>query len=415
MKVLVVGAGGREHAICWKLSQSKLLQELYCAPGNPGMADLAQLVSINVSEIDRLAEFAESKAIDLTVIGPEIPLVNGIVDVFQARGLAVFGPAQVCARLEGSKSFAKEIMEAAGVPTAGWKSFSDHDSARSYLNTISLPVVLKADGLAAGKGVFVCHDSKEVNDGLKAIFEDLGAQNMVVEEFLDGTEASLIVAVGNGQIVPLASSHDYKRIAVGDQGPNTGGMGSVSPTPRLTAAQEQEAIEAVIRPVLRELKKRGLHYKGFLYAGLMLSAEGLLSVLEFNVRLGDPEAQAILRRLDSDFLELLHSLLNGQSFQAEWSTDAAICLVLAAGDYPRSGSYGAEITGISEATRLPGVEVFHAGTSMNEQGKIVTSGGRVLNVTARAASIEQARSVVFQAASSINFQGMQYRSDIARK
>lgn len=412
MRVLVVGAGGREHALCWKISQSPLLSELYCAPGNPGTASLAQNVPIAVDQIDRLALFAKEKQIDLTVVGPEQPLALGIVDVFQEKGLLIFGPVRESARLEASKVFAKEVMAAAGVLTAAWRSFTDRREAEKYLRQLGHPVVLKADGLAAGKGVFVCHCEEQVQAALDAVFGVLGSGQVVIEQFLEGVEASLIVAVANDIIVPLATSHDYKRLLQGDQGPNTGGMGSISPTSRLSIKQEELAIEGVIRPVLKELKSRGLAFCGFLYAGLMLTGPEEFQVLEFNVRLGDPEAQSILRRMDSDLLEALLLMLDRQVPCLSWSSELAICVVLAGADYPQRSSQGDEISGIDFANQLPEVVVFHAGTTAKPDGKVVTAGGRVLAVTARGANLELARRRAFAGVGSIEFRGMQYRSDI---
>lgn len=414
MRVLVIGAGGREHAICWKLAQSSLLSELYCAPGNPGIASCANLVPIPAGDVNQLVGFARSNAIDLTIVGPEQPLTLGVVDAFKKEGLKIFGPDQECARLEGSKKFAKEVMESAGVATAGWQSFTNRVDAMAYLKKVEPPIVLKADGLAAGKGVFVCHSRDEINLGVEGIFDDLCAKELVVEQFLDGVEASLIVAVGDGQVVPLASSHDYKRLLPGDHGPNTGGMGSVCPTPRLTQLQEQQAIELIIKPVLEELRRRGLSFSGFLYAGLMISKNSEIQVLEFNVRLGDPEAQAILRRLDSDLLELISSLIEKKPFRAQWSSHESICVVLAGKDYPRSSSCEIDILGLADADQIPGVVVFQAGTAAACNGSIVTNGGRILNVTAKAENFELARQRAFEAVKLIKFAGLQYRDDIGR-
>lgn len=412
MKVLVLGSGGREHAICWKLSQSPLLTKLYSAPGNPGIASIAELVNITVEAVDQLADFAADNKIDLTIVGPELPLTLGVVDVFKKRGLRIFGPDKKCAMLEGSKRFAKEIMRAAGVATAQWQSFTNREDATQYLKTVEPPVVLKADGLAAGKGVFVCKTREEIEGGLRGVFETLSASELVVEQFLEGEEASLMVAISNDQIVPLATSHDYKRLLAGDFGPNTGGMGSVSPTPRLTGAQEKEAIKLVIKPVLDELRRRGMLYGGFLYAGLMLSPDSKIQVLEFNVRLGDPETQAILGRMDSDLLELVDLLLRKEVSDVMWSNDVGLCVVIAGQNYPQSSSYGEVISGLDLAGQLPGVTVFQAGTAVNVDGEIITNGGRVLNVTARGESYSQARLRAYEAIELIRFNGMNYREDI---
>lgn len=416
MRVLLVGNGGREHALAWKLSQSTELTQLYVAPGNPGTASLAENVMIAVDDIDGLCHFAEKQSIDLVVVGPELPLTLGLADSLQKLGIKVFGPGAAGAKLEGSKSFAKEIMLAAGVPTARHQSFENITDAQQYLKSRKAPIVIKADGLAAGKGVFVCAEISQAERALTEIFEDFSAARVVIEDFLNGVEASLIVATDGTRVVPMASSHDYKRIFENDLGPNTGGMGTVSPTPRLSDALQENAIANVIQPVLVELKKRGIEFCGFLYAGLMIDQHQNINVLEFNVRFGDPETQSILRRMDFDLLPVLLALSSGGSIDQaiHWPEDSAICVVLAAKGYPALPEKGALISGIDKAETLDGVQVFHAGTSLNQNGELIVSGGRVLNVTARALTAEKARALAYQAVQCISFDGMQYRQDIGK-
>ncbi|MCO6429854.1 MAG: phosphoribosylamine--glycine ligase [Deltaproteobacteria bacterium] len=417
MKVLVIGSGGREHAIVWKLKQSAKVSRIYAAPGNPGMASCAQIVPIKVDSLVELAEFARSEGIDLTVIGPEYPLSLGIVDHFREAGLRIFGPTKAAAQLESSKAFAKEIMIEAGVLTSRHAVFEDREAAAQYLAKHGAPVVLKADGLAAGKGVFVCLDMKQAERALDEIYSSYEGTRLVIEDFLQGKEVSYIVATDGKNVVPLASSHDYKRALDGDQGPNTGGMGSVSPTPNMSASQEAEVIERVIEPVLAVMKRRGTPFSGFLYAGLMLTESGI-QVLEFNARLGDPETQVILRRLRSDFFEVLYALSepagSDQVPPIDWTSQSAVCVVLASEAYPAKPITGDEITGIEAAEALEGVAVFHAGTALDGQGRLVTAGGRVLNVTAVGNTLAEATLTVYRACKLINFRGMQHRSDIAK-
>lgn len=416
MNVLVIGSGGREHAICWKLAQSKRIGKLFCAPGNPGTGLIAENVPIRAADIEALAEFAEARAIDLTVVGPEDPLVAGIVDAFEARGLRIFGPSKAAARLEGSKQFAKEVMRAAGVPTAAYRSFECCEDALAYVRQQEGLLVVKADGLAAGKGVVVCRSAAEAEAALPELFTKFDSRSVVVEEFLEGREASFIVATDGERIVPFAASNDYKRAGDNDTGPNTGGMGTVSPTPHLHAAQEQWVVENVIRPTLTEMQRRGCPFRGFLYAGLMIAPSGRLHVLEFNARLGDPETQVILRRMEGDLLELLLSLTSQgrDPLPVMRGQDAcAVCVVLAAEGYPEAPRAGDVITGVDAAQEIPGVVVFHAGTKLDEQRGLMTAGGRVLNVTATGDTIAAARSQAYRALAAIEYRGKKYRRDIA--
>jgi phosphoribosylamine--glycine ligase len=413
MRVLVIGSGAREHAICWKLKQSKAVTEMFCAPGNPGIAQLAHLVEYDVRQIEELCAFAVKQKINLTVVGPEVPLSLGIVDLFNAAGLRVFGPTKAAARLEASKQFAKEVMIAAGVPTAEYKTLETRQQAELFVRNLTGPIVLKADGLAAGKGVVVCHTQHEAQAALPILFDELKAGLVVAEEFLEGVEASLIVAAHGTTFVPFATSHDYKRIFDNDAGPNTGGMGSISPTNHLTNEQEAWALKHVIKPMLVEMERRGEPFTGFLYAGLMISPKGQVKVLEFNARLGDPETQSIMRRLESDLDELLISLLDGRAFSPKWSAQSAACIVLAAGGYPGKLQLDEEITGLELAEQIPGVQIFHAGTARNK-GSMRVAGGRVLSVTACGSDVQSARNLAYRAVDMIQFRGRQVRRDIGK-
>jgi phosphoribosylamine--glycine ligase len=424
MKVLVIGQGGREHALCWALSRSPRVDAVYCAPGNPGIAQVARCVSIPVTDIIRLTEFATHEGIALTVVGPELPLALGIVDEFEARGLRIFGPRKAAAQLESSKSFAKAIMIEAGVPTAEARTFHSEAELRDFLSTAEIPLVLKADGLAAGKGVVVCHTADDVGKGVALLCQELKAEAIVVEQFLTGREASFIVATDGVRVLPFPSSHDYKRLEDNDEGPNTGGMGSVSPTPVLDMAQEARVVDEIIRPMLRRMHERGTPFKGFLYAGLMVEGDSI-KVLEFNTRLGDPETQALVRRVSSDLFELLYMLsdtpvepkeLGASAGEISCGEDSAVCIVLASRGYPHAPELGDEVHGIELAEQLPGVKIFHAGTARNPStGALITSGGRVLSVTAVGASPAEATRRAYQAADMIQFRGRQLRRDIGVK
>jgi phosphoribosylamine--glycine ligase len=413
MKVLVVGSGAREHSLCWKLAQSPKVKVVYCAPGNPGIASTAKLVGIKAEAISDITAFAKEERIDLTVVGPEAPLALGIVDHFCSAGLRIFGPTKAAAQLEASKAFAKEVMVQAGVDTARHLLVSGETEAKFILSEKALPFVLKADGLAAGKGVVVCTERHQVTEALRFLFGELKATEILVEDFLRGVEVSFIAATNGTVIVPLASSHDYKRIKDKDQGPNTGGMGSVSPTPRLAIAQEQAVLDSVIRPVIETMAERGTPFSGFLYAGLMVDGDKV-SVVEFNARLGDPECQSIMRRMDSDLFEILWSLSDSNTSitpTISWSSQNAICLVLAASGYPEKPRAGDQISGIELTASMPDVVVFHAGTAIKD-GHLVTNGGRVLSVTATGPDVAQARQKAYRAADMIQFNGRQLRRDI---
>lgn len=418
MKVLVVGGGGREHALAWKIAQSPLVDEIWCAPGNAGMAALGTCVNLDAEDIRGLADFAEAKRIDLTVVGPEAPLVAGIADVFRERGLAVFGPTREAAQMEGSKHFAKRLMLEAGVPTGRAQVFTDYDAAIDCVRRGSPPYVVKADGLAAGKGVVVAQDDRTAYEALKACFLDGrfgdAGKKVLIEEFLEGQEVSVLTFVDGEDILPLAPAQDYKRVGDGDTGPNTGGMGSYSPVPAMSEEDYRRVVEEILRPTAKALMERGIRYRGILYAGLILTAEGP-KVLEFNVRFGDPETQAVLPRLKSDLVPAMLATLEGglPEVQLEWTEEPCVTVVVASGGYPGDYRKGYPIDGLKEAGSLEGVVVFHAGTRRGEDGAVFTDGGRVLNVSALGKNFQEARERAYRAADMIYFQDMYYRKDIA--
>ena len=419
MKVLIVGAGGREHALCWKLRQSPLLEQLYCAPGNPGIAEFADVVPIPVDEITRLADFAADMKIDLTVIGPELPLVLGLADEFRSRGLLVFGPQRQAAELEGSKVFAKEFMGRHGVPTADFEIVHDAAQCRKAAARFGFPVVLKADGLAQGKGVLIPQDAAELDAAVRMLFEDrrfgASADRVVVEQFEAGEEVSFMALSDGERVLPLATSKDYKRIGEGDTGPNTGGMGAHSPSGLLSATESAAVLEKVVRPTIAGLRAENRSFVGVLYAGLMLTPDGP-KVLEFNVRFGDPEAQSLLLRIENDLLPVLAAGARGD-FGAErlqFRKEAAACLVLAAAGYPDKPVKGEEITGIAAARAVPGAHVFHAGTALRESA-FVSNGGRVLNVCATGPNLREALRAAYTAANEIQWPGKTLRLDIGKR
>ncbi len=418
MKVLIVGGGGREHALAWKVAQSDRVEKVYGAPGNPGIAQVGECVDIKPTEVEKLADFAEKEGIDLTIVGPEAPLVAGITDEFEKRGLKVFGPSKAAAQLEGSKAFAKEMMRKFGVPTADFQVFDNPEKAKEYIRKVGAPIVVKADGLAAGKGVVVAQTVDEAIEAVEKImvekvFGEAG-NRVVVEECLKGEEASYLVITDGERFVPLATAQDHKAVFDGDRGPNTGGMGAYSPAPVLSEEMEREVQEKVIKPILKGMAEEGMPFKGILYAGLMITEEGP-KVLEFNVRFGDPEAQAILRRLEDDLVDVALSAVEERLVEElHWRPETSICVVLASKGYPGKYEKGKVITGIEEAEKVPTVVVFHAGTAVKD-GKLVTNGGRVLNVTALGKDIVEARERVYEAVKRIHFDGMHYRTDIGLK
>ncbi|NQT46503.1 MAG: phosphoribosylamine--glycine ligase [Candidatus Omnitrophica bacterium] len=420
MKVLVIGSGGREHALCWKIAQSVKVKKLYCAPGNGGIAQSAQIIDIKADDVNRLVDFASQERIDLTIVGPEVPLVAGIVDRFLDKGLKVFGPSKDMARLEGSKVFAKEAMRRLGVPTADFKMFLDAKEAHNYIEERSTPLVIKADGLAAGKGVIVCKAKEEAHDAIKRIMEDnefgLAGDKVVIEDCLIGEEASIMVVSDGKNFIPLVSSQDHKRIFDGDKGPNTGGMGAYSPAPVVEGENFKRSINEIIKPMILGLAKEGTPFKGILYAGIMITEDGP-KTLEFNVRFGDPETQAVLPRMKTDLVELTEASIDGtlDKIKMSWDDRPCACVVVASGGYPGPYRKGKEIEGLKGASGIKDAVVFHAGTRVSEDGKIVTSGGRVLGVTALGETLEEAVKRSYEAVSKIKFDKMYYRKDIAQK
>jgi phosphoribosylamine--glycine ligase len=417
LDVLVVGGGAREHALVRALAKSPRIGRLIVAPGNAGIEDDALTVAIAADDIAALVPYVVREKIGLTVVGPEAPLVAGLADQLRDRGFAVFGPGAAGARIEGSKAFAKEVMEAAGVPTARAANFTDHAEALAYLRKHGAPAVIKADGLAAGKGVVVAKTVEEAEaalaDCLVARRFGNAADTVLVEEYLEGEEVSLLSLVSGDQILPLAPAQDYKRALDGDQGPNTGGMGSYSPVPAVDDELYRRLVDEVVRPTVAELVRRRIDFRGVLYAGVMLTADGP-KVLEFNCRFGDPETQALLPRLESDLLELLLAVAEGEPLptQVEWRKGAAVGVVMASRGYPASSSKGDLITGLNKTSRRGKVEVFHAATARSEKG-VVTAGGRVLTVTGVGDTFAQARARAYEALGEIDFEGEQHRSDIA--
>jgi phosphoribosylamine--glycine ligase len=417
MKVLVIGGGGREHAIVWKLSQSKSVDKIYCCPGNAGIAELAECIDVNQKDFGALLDFVKYEWIDLTVVGPEDPLSKGIVDLFEKDGRRILGPTRAAAQLESSKVFSKELMRLHGIPSAEYKVFTSYLHAEEYIRVKGMPIVIKADGLAAGKGVFVATTIEEATNALKLILKDrvFGAagDRVVIEECLRGEEASYMVFTDGETIVPMASSQDHKRIFDKDKGPNTGGMGAYSPAPVITEELEKVVMEKIMRPTIKALKSEGINYKGILYAGLMID-KGNPRVLEFNCRLGDPETQPVLSRLQTDFMDIAMAITEKRlsDIKVEWKKDPAVCVVISSGGYPGPYRKGDPIRGIDEANRLEGVQVFHAGTSFKDSA-VVTSGGRVLGVTATGSSIASAKKRAYDAVGKIHFEGMHYRKDIA--
>ena len=419
MKVLVIGGGGREHALVWKISQSPEVKKIFCAPGSAAIGEFAELVAIGPEQIDRLADFAAKEKIDLTVVGPELPLTLGITDLFEERGLRIFGPNREAAQLEGSKAFAKEILRDNAIPTAAFATFTDAALAKNFIAKQKTPIVVKADGLAAGKGVLICATRAEADAAVDEIllgkaFGPAG-EKVVIEEFVDGEEASFMVLTDGDHILPLASSQDHKRVFDNDEGPNTGGMGAYSPAPVVTPEVHRRILHEILAPLLAGLKKKNIRYRGVIYVGLMITQDGP-TVLEFNARFGDPECQPIMMRLKSDLVELMEAVIDGRlnEAQARWHDDAAVCVVLAAAGYPGAYDKGKEILGLERLRDWSNGFVFHAGTT-KDNGRWVTSGGRVLGVTARGKSAADAVREAYRAVGEISWDGMHYRKDIARR
>jgi len=418
MKVLVVGSGGREHALCWKLHQSPSVNQVLCAPGNPGIASVAVCLPVAADDIPALLQLVQTEQPDLVVVGPEVPLVLGLADQLRTAGFAVFGPDQAAAKLEGSKAFSKQIMQEAGVPTAAFEVHHDADAAEALIRRWGAPIVVKASGLAAGKGVIVAEDVETAVAAARDMlsgnsFGSAGAE-VVIEECLRGEEASCLFIVSGDTIVPLASSQDHKALNEGDSGPNTGGMGAYSPAPCVTPAIADSVLEHIARPVIATLKQRGIHFIGTLYAGIMLCEDGP-KTLEFNVRFGDPECQPLMTRLQSDLGTVLLAAAQGTLEDAplQWSDDAAICIVVASRGYPADFTKGESIEGLNEV-EARGATVFHAGTALKD-GQLVNNGGRVLGVTASAPDLAAAQNRVYHALSALRWQGSYYRRDIGHR
>lgn len=420
MKVLIIGGGGREHALAWKVAQSPRVERVFVAPGNAGTAREAKLENIAVaaSDLPGLEAFAREQGVDLTIVGPEAPLVEGVVDRFQAAGLAIFGPSQAAAQLEGSKAFSKDFLARHAIPTADYASFTEIPPALAYLAQKGAPIVIKADGLAAGKGVVVAMSEAEAEAAIRNMLEDnafgdAGAR-VVIEEFLEGEEASFIVMVDGKHVLPMATSQDHKRVGDGDSGPNTGGMGAYSPAPVVTPAVHQRVMEEVILPTVEGMAAEGHPYVGFLYAGLMIDAQGNPKVIEYNCRFGDPETQPIMLRMTSDLAALCLAGARGEleTARCEWDPRAAVGVVLAAGGYPGDYRKGDVIEGL-EAAAATGCKVFHAGTGTDEQGCVITGGGRVLCVTALGDSVSEARDLAYRGAGAIDWPDLLLRRDIA--
>ena len=419
MNILVIGGGGREHTLAWKLSQSPKTQKLYAVPGNPGMAEIAECVAgISIEDNDAVVRFAQEKKIDLAVVGPEVPLANGIVDALTAAGIRAFGPTKRAAEIEGSKAFSKGLMKKYGIPTAAYEVFTEAEKARAYIRQVGAPIVIKADGLAAGKGVIVAMTMQEAMDAVDEIMEDQAfgqaGSRVVIEEFMEGEEVSILAFTDGESIQPMVSSQDHKRAYDGDKGPNTGGMGTYAPAPVATPDLVAVVQKTILEPTIAAMQKEGRTYKGCLYAGLMITAAGP-KVVEFNARFGDPETQVVLPLLESDLVEVMLACVDGNlaTQKIAWDKGAAVCVVMASGGYPKAYKKGYEITGLADAASN-GNMVFHAGTAQKD-GKIVTQGGRVLGVVATAKDIRSAVDKAYDGVGRIHFQDVHYRHDIAHR
>jgi len=420
MKLLLIGGGGREHTLAWKIAQSPLLEKLYCIPGNAGIAEIAVCKKMDVEgDLEPIARFAMEEKIDLTVVGPEDPLAHGIVDYFESLGIKIFGPSKLAAEIESSKVFSKELMVKYNIPTAKNETFDDPNKAKAYIKKIGPPIVIKADGLAKGKGVIVCHDLDKALDAVDIImikkeFGEAG-NRVLVEEFLTGEEASFIAFTDGMTILPMASSQDHKPIYDSDKGPNTGGMGAYSPAPVVTDEVHNLIMETIMKPAIKGMAAEGRHYKGILYAGLMIS-DGKPKVMEFNARMGDPETQAVLPRLKSDIIPIIQACIDGtlDKIQMEWTKEPAVCVVMASGGYPDKYEKGKTIIGLDKASEMKDVMVFHAGTAKQDD-RIVTNGGRVLGVTALGTDIKDAIDRAYKAVGKISFDKAYFRTDIGHK
>ena len=419
MKILVIGSGGREHALVWKINQSSQVSKIYCAPGNAGISQKAQCINISADKIIELADFAQKTKIDLTVVGPELSLSLGIVDEFIKRGLKIFGPTKTATEIESSKVFSKYMMKKYNIPTADYATFTDIQEALAYIKKRQFPLVLKADGLAAGKGVFIVRDIKEAEISLDSlmkekIFGDAGRQ-VIVEDFLEGEEVSVLAFSDGKNVIPMVSSQDHKKIYDNDLGPNTGGMGAYSPVPFYDENSKDEVLGKILQPIISGLKKEGREYKGVIYAGLVLTEKGI-KVLEFNARFGDPETQVILPALETDIIEIFMAVIDGQlpAIDIKWSNNSVVCVIAASGGYPAKYQKGKSISGLEKLENKKDTYVFHAGTKYQDE-KIVTSGGRVLGMTAWAEKISEAKEKAYEGIKKIDFKDMYYRKDIAQK
>ena len=417
MKVMIIGGGGREHALAWKVAQNKSISRVYVAPGNAGTALNPDMVNVPISKVDELVAFAQQEQIELTIVAPEAPLSQGVVDAFRAHGLRIFGPSQAAAQLESSKDFAKAFMVRHHIPTAAYETFIDAKAAHAYVDKQGAPIVIKADGLAAGKGVVVAMELAEAHQAIDAMLSDnkLGSAGarVVIEEFLQGEEASFIVMVDGQHILPLATSQDHKRLLDQDQGPNTGGMGAYSPAPVVTPTLHAKIMREIIKPTVEGMASDGIPYTGFLYAGVMISPAGEVKTLEFNCRMGDPETQPIMLRLRTDLVALVQHAVDGKlnQIEADWDRRTALGVVMAAKNYPDNPRTGDAISGLPDDYINPDLQVFHAGTTLKD-GQVLTSGGRVLCVTALGETVKYAQSKAYEAIQHIEFDGAQFRSDI---
>ncbi len=420
MKVLVIGGGGREHAIVWKVAQSDIVDKIYCLPGNAGIAEIAECVEIDTKDFDSLIDFVKYEWIDLTIVGPEEPLSRGIVDAFQKEGRKIVGPTQAAALLESSKAFAKDFMKRYNIPTAEYRVFTSYLRAEEYIRLKSAPIVVKADGLAQGKGVFICKSVDEAIDSVRLIMKEKifgsAGERVVIEEYLEGEEASFMAFTDGKTIVPMVSSQDHKRVFDNDEGPNTGGMGAYSPAPVVNRTVQKKVIEKILNPLLHGLRSEGIEYRGIIYAGLMIKNNEPY-VLEFNCRFGDPETQPVLTRLETDLVKIGLAITQKSldSIEIKWRPRASVCVVLASRGYPGKYEKGKVIKGLDNVKSMKDVYVFHAGTAYNDSNEIVTSGGRVLGITATGKDIKEAREKAYSAIKLIHFDGMHYRKDIAVK
>ena len=419
MKVLVIGGGCREHAICWKLAQSPRVKELYCAPGNAGIAEIARCVDIGVMDFEKMTEFAKKEAFDLVVVGPDDPLAAGLVDALEAAGLRAFGPRKSAAILEGSKAFSKDLMKKYGIPTAAYETFDTPEAALEYLETAPVPVVLKADGLALGKGVLICNTREEAREGVKTLMLDKqfgsAGDRIVVEEFMTGREVSVLAFVDGKTIRIMTSAQDHKRAKDGDQGLNTGGMGTFSPSPFYTPEVDQFCRERIYQPTVDAMAAEGREFKGIIFFGLMLTADGP-KVLEYNARFGDPETQVVLPRMKNDIVDVFEACVDGTLDQVEldFEDNAAVCVVLASAGYPEHYEKGYRIEGLEKFKDQDGYYVFHAGSKFDAEGNIVTNGGRVLGVTAKGKDLKEARANAYKAAEWVEFGNKYMRGDIGK-